>query len=86
MSVQDRRVVEGVQAAIGGGVDLVRGVLPDVAQVGLDLVRGKVERALGGWVLGLLDRLVQTGVVTIVTRPGAVIHADIREGPRREEG
>lgn len=79
MSVQDRRVVEGVQGAIAAGVDAIRAVLPEPVAMGVDLVRGQVERALGKWTLGLLDSLVATGVVTITAGPGASVHVTIRD-------
>lgn len=79
MSTQDRRVVEGVQDGIAAGVDAIRAVLPEPVAMGVDLVRGKVERALGKWALGLLDSLVATGVVNITAGPSATVTIDIRD-------
>lgn len=79
MSVQDRRVEDAIRAALGAGVDALSEVLPEPARMGLDLVRGNVERTLGGWVLGLLGELVQTGVVMVVAAPGATVNVKIRE-------
>lgn len=77
MSRQDRRVEDAIRGALGLGVDAIAGVLPEPARAGLDIVRGNVERTLGGWVLDLLDELVASGVVTITAAPTANVNVKV---------
>ena len=77
MSRQDRRVEDAIRGALGLGVDAIADVLPEPARAGLDIVRGNVERTLGGWVLDLLDELVASGVVVVTAAPTANVNVKV---------